>query len=1056
MLSFSRMSINATTVSTEPPSYSSLISHDSIEISSDSDFEVFPGLGTAGDPYLIEGYNITTTDSTGIHITDTTKYFTIRNCYVEANDYGIYIDTVVAGTAIVISNNCTNNNLRGIYIYESSSSTITNNTCSNNGEYGIYLGDSISSTVVGNTCNFNNLYGIYIDSSGGSTVSNNLCSYNNYGLLFYWSVNSDVINNICSNNDVDGIYLYASTSSTVSNNTCSYNNGDGIFLEYSGLSTVIYNTCNNNNNRGIFLYDSACDVIYNILYKNVGYGVYLSGSDSDLVHHNNFVANNLGGPSQANDDGSNHFWYDTVTLEGNYWSDWSGTGTYAIDGSAGSVDLYPLVEPTMFLGPPDITAINHSPSTPTELDTITIDAIVTSPHGVQSVALHYRVNSGTWIEVSMTFVSGDLYSVTIGSFAVGDTIEYYLSALDNSIDNNAAIEDNEGLYYTLLVVSSGDPPTYPPLTPHDPIVITSDIDFEVFPGSGTAEDPYLIEGWNITTTYSEGIHIQDTTKYFIIRNCYVEAGETGIYNNNVAAGTGIIENNTCSNNHYGIRFYYSPSSTIVTNNTCNNNKNGISFQYSGYSTIANNTCSYNDEYGIRLDDSGNSTISGNICNYNAVYDGIYLWYSGSSIVTLNTCYHNKEYGIYLDHSGSSTVSHNIGNNDYGIGLFDSGYSTASYNSFDNSFLGIYLVNSDFSTVFNNEFSENHHYGIKLDSSSSCSLSYNNLQNNQGYGIGLFSLSSSNTIHHNNFVYNNYGVTSQGRDDVTNNVWYDTATLEGNYWDDWSGTGSYAIDGAAGAIDLYPLDEPTVFFLGPLVITDIIHSPSSPTELDPVSISATVRSHHGVQSVALQYRVNSGTWIEVSMTLVSGDLYSVIIDPFVVNDIVEYYLTAVDNSVDHNEVMEDNDGQYFSIAVGPSDVIGPSITDIIHSPTAPTEKDVVSIRARVTDANGVQSATLHYRVNSGTWMEVSMTLQSGDLYSVAIGSYAVDETIEYYISASDNSVNHNLAINDNSGAYYSFAILADGGGTIAANFPLLPSITFLFLAFGIVVHQRRKS
>ncbi len=827
--------------------------------------------------------------------------------------------------------------------------------------------------------------------------------------MFYWSVNSDVINNICSNNDVDGIYLYASTSSTVSNNTCSYNNGDGIFLEYSGLSTVIYNTCNNNNNRGIFLYDSACDVTYNILYENVGYGVYLSGSDSDLVHHNNFVANNLGGPSQANDDGSNHFWYDTVTLEGNYWSDWSGTGTYAIDGSAGSVDLYPLVEPTMFLGPPDITAINHSPSTPTELDTITIDAIVTSPHGVQSVALHYRVNSGTWIEVSMTLVSGDLYSVTIGSFAVGDTIEYYLSALDNSIDNNAAIEDNEGLYYTLLVVSSGDPPTYPPLIPHDPIVITSDIDFEVFPGSGTAEDPYLIEGYNITTSSNYGIYVFETTKHFIVRNCYVDAIEVGI-----------------------VLFYVTDGTATIENNTCNNNGN----------------------MGIYLDHSGNSTISDNICYDNAEW-GIRLWHSGSSTVSHNTCFGSKEFGIFLSYSGNSTVSHNTCNNDYGIGLIDSGNSTVSHNNCNNNFIGIRLDYSDFSAVSNNELFENQHFGLSLENSSSCVLSYNNLQRNEEYGIGLYSSSSSNIIHHNNFVDNNYGGTPQGHDDGTNNTWYDTVALEGNYWSDWSGTGSYSIDGFAGAIDLYPLDEPTLF-LGDPIIADIIHSPSSPPELEPVSISATVRSPYGVQSVAIHYRVNGGTWIEVNMTLVSGDLYSVSIGPFVVDDTVEYYLTAIDNSVDHNEVMEDNDGQYFSILVGPSDVIGPITTDIIHSPSTPTELESVSISATVTDASSIQSVTLHYRVNGGIWIEVSMTLISGDLYSVTIGPFAVSDTIEYYISALDNSISHNLAINDNSGAYYSFTILSDGDETFSLSFSfLLPSITFLFLIFGIVAQRRRK-
>ncbi len=29
---------------------------------------------------------------------------------------------------------------------------------------------------------------------------------------------------------------------------------------------------------------------------------------------------------------------------------------------------------------------------------------------------------------------------------------------------------------------------------------------------------------------------------------------------------------------------------------------------------------------------------------------------------------------------------------------------------------------------------------------------------------------------------------------------------GNYWSCWSERGSYAIDGSAGAVDIYPLDE----------------------------------------------------------------------------------------------------------------------------------------------------------------------------------------------------------------------------------------------------------
>ncbi len=67
------------------------------------------------------------------------------------------------------------------------------------------------------------------------------------------------------------------------------------------------------------------------------------------------------------------------------------------------------------------------------------------------------------------------------------------------------------------------------LIPHDPIEITSDSDFEVFPGTGTEIDPYVIEGYNITTTSTRGISIRGTTKYFTIRNCYVDAEENGIH-----------------------------------------------------------------------------------------------------------------------------------------------------------------------------------------------------------------------------------------------------------------------------------------------------------------------------------------------------------------------------------------------------------------------------------------------------------------------------------------------------------------------------------------------
>lgn len=255
------LSLNTTTVTssiydntTSEPSILALVPHVPIDIRYDSDFEVFPGSGTEGDPYIIEGYIITATSFFGISIYGTTKYFIIRNCYIiEASYTGISIRNVADGTA-----------------------TVSNNTCNNNYYYGIRLDDSSSSTVE---------------------------------------------NNICSNNGDNGIHLYFSDSSTVANNTCINNNYRGIWLSYSDF----------------------CVVTNNLLQENEGYGVYLrSSSYNNLIYHNTFVDNNLGGTSQAFDDGKKNKWYDPETKEGNYWSDLGNECTYKIDGDAHSKDLYPL------------------------------------------------------------------------------------------------------------------------------------------------------------------------------------------------------------------------------------------------------------------------------------------------------------------------------------------------------------------------------------------------------------------------------------------------------------------------------------------------------------------------------------------------------------------------------------------------------------------------------------------------------------------------------------------------------------------------------------------
>jgi hypothetical protein len=86
-----------------------------------------------------------------------------------------------------------------------------------------------------------------------------------------------------------------------------------------------------------------------VVLPNAGYDVYFYGSNSNYIHHNNFINNNAGGV-QAYDDTGTNYW--NTSSEGNYWSDWTSPDNnndgivdypYQIDGGAGVKDNYPLV-----------------------------------------------------------------------------------------------------------------------------------------------------------------------------------------------------------------------------------------------------------------------------------------------------------------------------------------------------------------------------------------------------------------------------------------------------------------------------------------------------------------------------------------------------------------------------------------------------------------------------------------------------------------------------------------------------------------------------------------
>jgi parallel beta-helix repeat protein len=311
-----------------------------LEIFSDSDFETldFPGSGTIEDPYIIANYTLKKT-SYAILIEGTTKHFIIQNCFMEQFYVGISLRYVSTGSGKLINNTIINaypdsryidpGTRFGIGVQHSANIIIANNTIVNADDRGILIRDSENSSILHNHLSGHDI-SIGLHQAKNITISGN--SFSSSFESFYCSEISSVTiqNNFCKG----GLRLYDCYNSTIFSNNITDAYSDSEF-DYTG------------HGNGIFTRSSNCLYVNNRFENNQFYGIYLYSSSgpcsNNTLFHNSFLNNNLlNGRQQAADDGENNTWFNSDLFQGNYWSDWNGTGSYNIDGIANSYDLYPL------------------------------------------------------------------------------------------------------------------------------------------------------------------------------------------------------------------------------------------------------------------------------------------------------------------------------------------------------------------------------------------------------------------------------------------------------------------------------------------------------------------------------------------------------------------------------------------------------------------------------------------------------------------------------------------------------------------------------------------
>ena len=368
------------------------VDHGPIVIENDSELAATSssGSGTVIDPYIIEGYSFTTENTTGINVTGTTAFFEIRDCYFSTGrieGVGIFVN-VGESTCNITNTIFTNCNMGlvtnvGVRVIDSNSFSSLYN--------GIKIGETyeesinrmdgaIPVSIINN--NFSDCNkGIYFDATLHHSVitENNFidCSYGAFLILpLYMEFTNNVLVGCTRGSSIGG------KNNRIVNNQFSSLTGDlSISCDYSlvklnsfsaivsiftadevsildnyfldGLkvsesddliisSNLFYQSSDFGLSlTGIYSGVTTCSIHHNVFQENTGYGISLeSWASNNEIYLNEFIDNNNGNV-QAKDNGSSNTWYNASTGIGNRWSDYDGSGTYLIDGSANSVDLYP-------------------------------------------------------------------------------------------------------------------------------------------------------------------------------------------------------------------------------------------------------------------------------------------------------------------------------------------------------------------------------------------------------------------------------------------------------------------------------------------------------------------------------------------------------------------------------------------------------------------------------------------------------------------------------------------------------------------------------------------
>jgi len=494
------------------------------------------------------------------------------------------------------------------------------------------------------------------------------------------------------------------------------------------------------------------------------------------------------------------------------------------------------------------------------------------------------------------------------------------------------------------------------LTPHGQIIIDGNTGLDAWPGEGTAEDPYVIAGLNITFD-AICLAISNTNASVVVKDSFFQYTGTEYLSaiSFLNANNSRVENCTIIGSWVSIYHHNSYNCNISSNlllGRISTNNPGV--------RITHNTINMHHKtsaYGIRI-----------------------LWNTHDAYVFNNTIIGDDAYangiGIEVLESHNVKVLENslTGINGVAIQFQESHNATITENTITECQTGIYVSLGDFADIRYNLVCDGN-YGMTVQGNN-CTVVGNSVFHNDGPGIVA---DRFNCTFYGNFIGFNLE-DWQGFEVQAANFWDDGISV-GNYWSDYDGEGVYYVEGGRGGIDHYPQ-----------VFTESVITQPADLVVE-VGTSETISwSSNGTLPESYVLTIDgeleeSDSWDGSVLTFDLGDL---------VAGVFEFELTTHFGSR-----MSVSD----SVTVTVESASGPSI---VLTQVAGIENEAVIVTAVLFDISGILEAILSYSVDNSTWINVTM---SGDSihWNGTIPGQAADTIVGYKVFAWDGL--GNLAISD---------------------------------------------